>query len=150
MIKYIPVMHYWGEWTDEGFADVDRAAHEIAKFCRRWGRFTGQAKEKFGQVRFYAYIGGRLDLYSLWNGGYFYYRGPNWFWKLNCFIAKRVSVPFNLLEHYRVFIYKLAYKRALKRYPHIHNEIISGMDHKELLGAAALEWDDLSGDEDEV
>ena len=142
MIKYISTSHEWGNWTDEGFYDVGAAAREIADFCRRYGRFMGQDKEKFGTARFYAYIDGRLDLWSLWNGGYFYYRGPRWFWKINCFIANNVTIPFDLLGRYRVFIYKLAYKRTLRKYPHIHNEIISGMDHPEVLGAVALKQDD--------
>lgn len=150
MIKYIPAHHYWGRWTDEGFRDVGQAAYEIAEFCRRWGRFTGQEKEKFGQVRFYAYIDGELDIWALLVGGYYYYKGPKWFWPINGFIAKHVKIPFELLYRYRVFIYKLAYKRALKRYPHIHNEIISGMDHRDAIGAVALKLDNFEEDKDEV
>lgn len=135
-MKYLPTSHYWGEWPDKAFLDVEAAAGEIARFCRRWGRFGGFTKEKFGTARFYASIHNVVDLWELWTGGYVFYKGPKWFWSINC--ALRFEAPFNLLMWWRTEVYKMAYRRVLRKYPHIHNEIISGMDYPELLQARSL------------
>lgn len=144
-MKYIPSSHCWGEWSDEAFADVGMAGYEIARFCRRWGRFFGDSKEKFGTSRFYAHMSNTVDLWELWTGGYVFYHGPKWFWYINCKL--RFDVPFGLLTKYRIFIYKLAYKKVLRKYPHIHNEIISGMDHPDLLKVKVLHYSESADDE---
>lgn len=148
MRHFIDAHHYWGQWPDQGFRDVGEAAWEIGKFCRRWGRFTGQSKEKFGQARFYALIDNELDLWALISGGYFFYNGPDWFWPINCAIRNHIKIPFRLLERWRCFIYKLAYARALKKYPHIYNEILSGADHRDLLKISGYVWPETEDDEE--
>lgn len=149
MKKFIYTSHVWGHWPDSLFLDVEMAATELARFCRKWGRFSGQAKEKFGQVRFYASMHSYLDLWELWTGGYHFYKGPAWFHPINNFICFRVTVPFDLLGTWRAFIYRLAYAVVLVKYPHIYNEILSGASHLELLGAEPVVFKPEEGVEDE-
>lgn len=142
MRKYLPTGHEWGQWPDEAFCDIGNAAGFIGNFCRIFGRFTGQTKEKFGTARFYAMMYNNLDLYALYKGGYYYYRGPNWFWKINCVLAHNIQVPFNLLGRWQGFVYKLAYRIACFRWPHIYNEIISGADYPELLNIKPIKMEE--------
>jgi len=56
-------MHDWGE-KDFDWGGLADATHIVHDTCVRWGRLGGQAKEKFGQLRFYAGFG-NLSLHSL-------------------------------------------------------------------------------------
>jgi hypothetical protein len=128
-------MHEWGD----GFAyfnDVEQAAQEIKEFCVRWGRLGGQAKEKYGTVRFYAKFGVR-GLHSLTHpgwAGYAWY--PRWLIIADIYyfpkLFKWTGITW-FFSKWQPFIYSTAYKRALKKYPHIQKEIISQADYHELI-----------------
>lgn len=101
-------MHMWGE---EGvdWQGIGDAACYIGGFCQRWGRIpVSDMKEKYGTVRVYLYF------------GFF-----DWGWKsyLNWLV-----VP------YQHRIYRLAYKKAIAKWPHLREEILCGADWQELLG----------------
>jgi len=127
--------HHWGG-NFKYFGDVGKAADEIGDFCRVWGRINvTQTKEKWGLVRCYCNFGIH-QLFSITHPGYVYSRYPKWFWKFDCRI---VSKFFSILHinaivvPYQVYIYKKAYLQAIKKYPHIRKEILSGADYAELL-----------------
>jgi hypothetical protein len=147
-LKYIPTSHYWGQWSDSLFIDVECAAGDIGKFCRRWGRFFVNTKEKYGTARAYTHFSYGLDLWSLWTGGYCFYHGPKWFWGINCFIQNHTDWLTPAIQSYQVFIYKLAVRRALRRYPHIHNEILSGIDHQDLFANPVTDFDEIEVSDD--
>lgn len=78
-------MHNWG---DEGvdWAGIGDAAWEIESFCRKWGRFGGQSKEKYGTVRFYAHMGARTP-FCITHPGHVSYLGriPKWLMHLDIY-----------------------------------------------------------------
>jgi len=132
-IKHADPHHFWGDEFPY-FAEVDQAAYEIGQFCRKWGRIgVRQTKEKYGTARVYCSFGW-YQLFSITHPGYAYSRYPKWLWVLDCRYISKLIAPLNkIVAPYHVFIYRLAYKRAIKKFPLIREEIISGADWKELL-----------------
>jgi len=127
-------MHTWGDGFPY-FDDVSKAADEIGQFCRRWGRLGAYTKEKYGTCRVHIQGMGYLSLFSLTHPGYVYSRYPKWLWSADIyyigpFLRKTIGRP---MYKYQCFIYRLAYKRALKKYPNIREEILCCADFDELL-----------------
>lgn len=130
-------MHTYGNWSDKYFEQVDDAAEMIGAFISRWGRMgVMQTKEKFGTVRVYCHFG--IDcIHSI-------------FWPRHCWIHKWWPYSFDLsisswlmplvnkiMVPYQEWIYRLAYKRAVKKYPHLTNEILVMADYGKLLDGIA-------------
>ena len=116
---------------------LDDIAEDIGRFCARYGRIpVTQTKEKFGTIRVYCGFG-CVSLHNLLFPRYVYKHKsfPGWLWRLDCthggkfwgFIS-RIIFP------YQKFIYKLAYMRAIWRYPHLFDAITSCMDYPEYVG----------------
>jgi len=129
-------MHYWGEWPDKLFMDVEMAAQEIGDYCRKWGRIqVTQTKEKYGTARVYCHFGIH-QLHSITHPGYCYSRYPTWLWKFDCiYISKffeliRLNIP---IVGFQKYIYNKAYQNAIKKYPHIREEILSDADWPEYI-----------------
>ena len=147
-------MRVWGD--DFDFAAVSHAARDIGQFCRRWGRIdVMDYKEKFGTVRVYCTFG-HTTFHSLIWPGHMYNRFPfgvsKWGWKLNgAWIGKKLGHILwvancnasrillqnkfieRLIVKYQIWIYQKAYERAIKKYPHIPQEILCCADYYELL-----------------
>lgn len=128
-------MHNWGDQF-EYFSEVGDAAYEIGQFCRFWGRINvTQTKEKYGTARVYCSFGA-YQLFSITHPGYVYSRYPKWLWTLDCLYISKLFRFFRfntVLVPYQLFVYRLAYTRALKKYPFIAEEILSGADYTEQL-----------------
>lgn len=128
-------MHRWG---DEDF-DWD-ALNDCCDIVYRWskrGFITGQIKEKYGTLRWYAMFG-HLSLHSLCYPGYVYSQFPDWLWKLDCnYIAPVLRFFFErLFVWWQLKCYNWAYQACLKKHPHIRTEILSSADHPELIKGA--------------
>ena len=134
-------MHNWGD-EDVDWDGINDAATYISHFLTRWGRINVMDyKEKFGTVRVYCYISVQ-GLYWLINprGGFYRWNerwkwttyGSFWFWK-------RFNFLFNPWQR---MIYRLAYRRAIKKWPHLTNEILSCADYPALIGAEKY-WKDV-------
>lgn len=120
--------HMWGAWPDELFAEVGQAADEIGNFCRRWGRIqVSCSKEKYGTARVYCHFG-LYQLNSIFYPGYHYIQKPKRLMMIN--IPGWIST---VIFPWQRFIYRLAYKRALKKYPMIRSEILCVADYDEFL-----------------
>lgn len=120
-------MHSWGD-DFKYFKEVDVAARYIGAFCKKWGRIpVTNYKEKYGTVRVYCnfYCD---DLHTLLFPGWGYVRGP---YKLMTFPLFRWARPIVLFWQH--FIYRLAYKLAIKKYPMIKEEILCCADWNEYL-----------------
>lgn len=129
-------MHHWGD-DFKYWGEVSDAAQYIEDFLKRWGRiFVTQSKEKFGEVRVYCHFGGS-SLHSFLFPGYHYKRPwfPQWLWVLDIYYLSKLFSIFTKFGfgRYQKFIYRLAYKRAIKKYPMIKEEILSCPDYSELL-----------------
>ncbi len=152
-------MHCWGDGF-EYFNDVGNAAAEIGDFCRKWGKISvTQTKEKYGTARVYCHFGGYYMIHDLFWPGHVASRYPfgfskfdrlfkktvgkkiyemvgNMMWRTDHFLSRillRNKFVSKWLCRYQVWIYKKAYERALRKYPHITREILYGADWEELL-----------------
>jgi hypothetical protein len=127
--------HHWGG-PFQYFADVEQAAYEIGEFCKRWGRISvGQTKEKYGTSRVYCSFGIH-QLFCITHPGYAYSRYPVWFWKFDCYVIAKLFHLIRLnaiVVPWQLYIYRLGYKKALKKYPHIRREILAYADWPEHL-----------------
>lgn len=126
--------HHWGDegvdWT--GIAD---AADFIGHFLKKWGRVSVfQTKEKYGTARVYCSFGWS-SLLGITHPGWCHYGPyPKWLSYLDIHIFSRI-VPFAnfVVVPYHKFLYKLAYRKAITKWPHLTNEIVDGADWQELL-----------------
>ena len=131
------VSHMYGdcpEWPY--FGDVDNAASYIGRFCRKWGRISvTQTKEKYGTARVYCNIG-ISQLHDITHPGYVRSRYPHWLWHIDVMYVSKLSRFLRVnkvVVPYQKYVYRLAYRNALKRWPHIREEILAGADWPELL-----------------
>lgn len=124
------------DWGDEGvdWEGIDKAASLIVYTCRVYGRLGGDAKEKYGTVRFYVSFG-YLSLHTLLYPGYHYIQFPKWLHTLDLYIISPVLQFFfeRLFVKWQQKVYVYAYRLAVKRYPHLREEILECADWPELL-----------------
>ena len=132
-------MHQWGE-KDFDWGGLDDAINIIHGTCVRWGRLGGQAKEKFGQVRFYAGFG-YLSLHNLIYPGYVYSQFRNWLWRIDIsYIGPAMRFVFaKPWFWWQKMIYNYAYQKALKKHPHLRAEILWAADYPEFIKGAEEE-----------
>lgn len=125
-------MHDWsGDFPY--FQEVGEAADYIGDFCVKWGRIpVTQTKEKYGTVRVYCSFG-CWGLHGIVKPQYIYYQWPKWTWPINSFSDKIISKFYFVIIPYQKFIYRLAYKKALKKWPMIRKEILTCADWDECL-----------------
>lgn len=124
--------HNWGE---EGidWRGIEDAADEIGVFLAKWGRISvHQTKEKFGTVRVYCSFGwdcfhGIIWPRHMWIHKWWPYYFDLLIAKVTLPILSRVAFP------YQRWIYRKAYSNAVKKYPHLREEIFSCVDFGELL-----------------
>lgn len=127
-------MHTWGtrgvDW--DGISD---AAHFVRDYLVKWGRIgVRDYKEKWGTVRVYCDLGWH-SLLSITHPGYVHYGPyPKWLMSIDIWHLSRV-VP--LLNRWVVpiheYVYKMAYLRAVQKWPHLAEELLNGADFPELL-----------------
>lgn len=126
--------HEWGEWPDKLFRDVENAAQEIGDYCRKWGRIqVTSTKEKYGSARVYCHFG-LHQIHSISHPGYVYNQYPKWLWTLDCNYGSKLLIPIQgIVVKWQTYIYNKAYQKALKKYPHIRQEILSCADYREYI-----------------
>lgn len=125
------VEHLWGDETVD-WKGLDEAAYWIGVKLARWGRIhVAQIKEKFGTVRVYCFFG--VDsFYGLWRPRHMWV--PTWWpwkWDLKVFgwigsFVNKFAIP------YQKWIYKRTYKKAVQKWPHLYQGIVSCADWGEL------------------
>jgi hypothetical protein len=125
-------MHQWG---DEGvdWDGINDAGRYIGYWLKKWVRMdVRDVKEKFGTVRIYCSFGWQ-GVYSIWRPGYCWY--PKW-WPIKLDFWITDTKLFSLLNRFVVFVqvnaYVWRYKKAVQKWPHLYNEIVSCADHGEL------------------
>jgi len=128
-------MHQWGD-TDFDWESLHLATNYLDTFMLKYGRIRiSCTEEKYGTVRIYCVLG-VYQLHSLTHPQYTYSQYPTWLWNLDC---KYISKIFNLRPirwitfKYQAFIYRLAYKNAVKKWPKLKEEILCCADYDELL-----------------
>lgn len=126
-------MHKWG---DEGvdWSGISNAAYFIGKYLKFWGRMSVTCmKEKYGTARVYCMFGW-WQFHSIVYPGYVFSQFPLWLWKLDCYYGHYLLRPLNyLVVPFHRWIYRRAYRLAIKKWPHLAGEILTGADFIELL-----------------
>lgn len=124
------------EWGNEDF-DWDSLYEAERLMCKVFKifRIGAHTKEKYGSIRASVYFwdGG---LHALIWPGYVYIQNRFIAYKLDRFLIKPVtkySGLLYLLVRLQMFGYGLAYYLAMRKYPHIKDEICYCADHPELI-----------------
>ena len=126
------VEHMWGD-TDFDWEALNNAINYVVSFCRRWARIPLHGKEKWGVMRLESIYYGFSIVWLIWPGYMFCpKRCPKWLFMLDQDLAHRWPVYRFLINWwfipYQKWILKLAYKRAVKKWPHIEAEIMEEYD----------------------
>lgn len=123
--------HNWGDsWPF--WNDLDKCIDFVWWFSTKIGRFGGQTKEKFGSLRFYVMF--HYQLHDLFYPGHYYIRWGKFGQFLDSIYTKPFFNPIRrLICVYQEQIYKLIYWIAVRRWPHIMDEIVNSCDYDELL-----------------
>lgn len=127
-------MHDWGE-DDFDWEGLNEAINYIDYVLVNYGRINvRQSKEKFGTARIYCSLGWDCFL-NITHPRYVHYRPyPNWLKTFDIFYLSRIIPYLNwFVVPYQKWIYKLAYKNAVKKHPHLKAEICCYADYRELL-----------------
>ncbi len=127
--------HFWGD-DDFDWASLNEAITYICETCRVWGRLPVYGKEKWGNGDFYAYWwGGTVT--ELVNPVVLGKIGmPYWLYELDLKYSHRVVKPlgiYRIFVKYQEWVYRRAFRQAIKRWPHIREELLGGMNDSELL-----------------
>jgi hypothetical protein len=122
------------DWSDDkvDWNGISDACHYIGHGLTFWGRIhVSQVKEKFGTVRVYCSFGWD-SVYGIWRPNRIWV--PTWWpWSLDLTISNWIMPLLNkLIIPYQKQIYRLYYKRAVKKWPHLYDEIVSCADFGEL------------------
>ena len=127
-------MHIWGtpgiDWKG-----INDAADWIGCFLVRWGRVSvTDTKEKWGTARVYCRFGW-TQLHDITHPRYVYLQYPKWLIKADfSFFMPIISRTIGRwIVPYHEFLYRTAYKMAIKKWPHLKLEILNGADYPELL-----------------
>ena len=124
--------HVWGD-TDVDWHGVYDAAHFIGTRLRRWRIGVRQYKEKWGQVRVYCPLGW-CQIHDITHPGHAYNRYPEWLWGLDCRLSHLLIRPLNwVIIPFHQWMYRQTYKKAVRRWPHLKDEILCCADYDELL-----------------
>lgn len=126
-------MHCWGDKDFTYWKELNEAAKFIAVFCMKFGRITVQDwKEKWGTVRVYCSFGW-YQLGEIISPKTRCYRSWPWYtkWVWKIYIPPLIS---RLFFPWQKFIYRTAYKLAIKKWPMIREEILCVADWSEYLG----------------
>ncbi len=126
-------MHDWGDKDFHYWKELGLAAEYISKFCLRWGRISVRDwKEKYGTVRVYCGFGW-YQLPSVFYPRTMFYGDWKWYsrWLWRIYVPHWVS---RLALPWQTFIYRTAYKNAIKKWPMIRKEILCCADWSEYLG----------------
>lgn len=126
-------MHDWSE-TDFDWNGLNCAIEYIAHNLVRWGRVgVRQYKEKYGTARIYCSLGW-TQLFCITHPGYVYSRYPKWLWSLDVMHLTKLFPYINkIVIPYHSWLYRFLYKQAVKKWPHLHDEILCAADYPELL-----------------
>lgn len=129
-------MHDWSDETVD-WQGINDAAEFIGEGLRKWGRICVYGyKEKFGTVRVDCFFGW-ATFHAIVRPGYMWI--PKWWpWGLDLFLSRYIFAPGGMLNrwfivpfHYK--LYRWHYKKAVEKWPHLREEILSAADYGEVL-----------------
>lgn len=127
-------MHVWGDdWFKEHGHNFYRAIDEVREICRTV-RIGCNFKEKYGSLRENTFF---------WDGGFHSLIWPGHYSIRNKFIAYRFDPVLSFVTKYtgihfiglqiQKTTYNYAFQSVCKRYPKLIDELVSDLDHYELV-----------------
>lgn len=124
-------MHTWGDdWPY--WEDLNRAIHFIWWVCTKIGRIGVHSKEKYGTHRMTTYFWNG-SFHSLIYPGYCYSQFPQWLWTFDIYYITKfmqwLRFPIWIVFQYQRCVFALAFYIAMKKHPHIADEIASDVDY---------------------
>ena len=122
--------------SDEIEAQCDEAAYFIHDYCVKWGRLGGQAKSKYGSVRFYVqFASPYYTIQSLIYPGDRYIQWSSEMRKVDEIVSSIIYYTgmFHIIYKWQSFIYRRAYKLAVSKWSQIKERILDYADYPELL-----------------
>jgi hypothetical protein len=127
-------MHTYGE-VDFDWQGISDAGWFIGGWLRKWVKMpVTQIKEKYGTLRVYCMFGWST-IYSIWRPHYMWI--PQWWpYKLDLWLCYTLHLidPLNkVVVPIQKKAYRWRYKLALKKWPHLHDEILDCADWPEEL-----------------
>ena len=128
MGESIVVSHDWSE-EDFDWNGLYKAQTIIEKWCR-CARLAIHAKEKYGTIRQSLYPW-RGSLHELIYPGYVSSQFPNWLWHVDCLFISKYMPKFiiKFVQKIQRFFYNVGLAKAVKKYPHIADEILNDAQH---------------------
>lgn len=125
------------DWSDENvdWNGINDAAGYIGYWLRKWVRMdVRDVKEKFGTVRVYCSFGWS-SIYSIYRPGYCWY--PEW-WPVKLDLWLGYDTPIfkwlnKIIIPIQIRAYRWRYRNAVRKWPHLREEIMCCADHQELL-----------------
>lgn len=127
-------MHEWGD-ENVDWRGINDAADYISAYVRKYGRMTCHGKEKWGCVRLEYVYWGFTPMKFIWPAYLYQPKAcPNWLFTLSnyywyVFPLKYVARLINsIIIPYQKWIMKRAYKKAVKKWPHLEAEIMDEYD----------------------
>ena len=125
-------MHQWGDERVD-WQGINDAAEYIALWLRKWARISVfDYKEKWGTVRISTTFGWH-GIYPIYRPGYCWY--PKWwpmrldFWLANTTVWGWLNDRVVILQK-KAYVWR--YIKAIEKWPHLYNEIVSQADWGEL------------------
>lgn len=122
------------DWSNENvdWSGINAAARYLGIGLRKYFRISvSDWKEKFGTVRVYCHFGWSC-FYTIWRPGYHWI--PKWYpYRLDLLISKPIMRVLNpLVIRVQKWGYVYMYGRAVKKWPHLREEILCMADFGEL------------------
>lgn len=126
----------WGDKTFD-WKGLSKAESKINYWGYKIGRINGQIKEKYGEIRWYAYLHNVEKISDLVFPGFIYYQWPADRTPIKHVFDLVSTVYMRLLKYpiyyYQRFFYGFAYRQAIKAAPLLYREILISCDHEKLL-----------------
>lgn len=130
------------DWSDNTFDWKGLSEAEDYMYYRmtRLARIGVHAKEKFGTLRLYCYF--ISSIHSFIYPGYMYNQYPyKWMWTLDVYYGDkflRYTGLGYIIGRWQKFIYVDTYRRAVKKWPHLKEEITCCADQDHWLKEAGV------------
>lgn len=133
-------MHDWSDQSVD-WDGIGNAAHYIGTELRKWGRVpVRDCKEKWGTVRVYCSLGW-YSIHDITHPGYAFiqYKKGGLLHYLNyaCWFNNIFRIVNIVIYPYHKWLYRKIYSNAVRKWPHLRDEILVQADFSELLEGIA-------------
>jgi hypothetical protein len=127
------VSHNWGDENVDWEGISDAASYIGCRLIREGRVPVTCIKEKYGTVRVYCGFGWH-SLLSITHPNYCHYGPyPEWLMHLDIYYLSKIISRLPFVRSYHRFTYRRVYAAAVKKWPHLREEILTDADWPEEL-----------------